>query len=625
MPPSRGSSTSTTTTMAEFDPSSGPSPSKPSPLRRSSDPPPSPIVPSPHQLPHGCSYGPPLPPHLHHLLPSSLLPYPPDIPHHSRKSKEHISDTVTTATSSQQVSPISQGSSSEKTVTNPTEIRIIWVDFPPQSTKDPFHFPVWRKTAIVCVASFFTLFTAFSVSGYSIGIESMSRDLGCTTLQAQVGLGLYAWGFGIAPLVLAPISEEFGRRWAYLVAIVMYTVLIDGAQNTATILVVRFLLGVSGSVGATLVGGTISDIYEPQDRGWPMSIFSVCALCGSGIAAPLMACVEATRHLEWRWIQWIQMIVMTAYIPFVYFVLRETRAPVILRRRAKHLRDQRGLQDGGRYTARSEIDKVGFGQAVRTSLYRPILFLFTEPVVLFFSCWVSLGWAVLYVELDGLDFIFSRVYNFSIKQVGLVYLVICIGGILGFILNFWQDALIYRRKFEKRGVEARLYAPMIGGITLAGGCYMFAFTSRSDIHWIVPCIAQVIIFASIFTIYIVSFVYVAECYGSYASSAIAGNSFLRNMVGGGLSFGTTQIYEKLTPKWAIFLFGSIAAVLAIVPFVAFFYGPIIRARSPYSKLLMAEERERMEQSNMVSDMAQREIDDDDFGGGERGRGVSHRV
>ena len=37
------------------------------------------------------------------------------------------------------------------------------------------------------------------------------------------------------------------------------------AQNTATVLVMRFLMGMAGSIGATLVGGTISDIYKPQE------------------------------------------------------------------------------------------------------------------------------------------------------------------------------------------------------------------------------------------------------------------------------------------------------------------------------------------------------------------------
>ena len=45
-----------------------------------------------------------------------------------------------------------------------------------------------------------------------------------------------------------------------------------------------------------------------------------------------------------------------------------------------------------------------------------------------------------------------------------------IGGVLGYAGNFWQDAL-YRKNFEKRGVEARLYAPMVSGECISSSFY----------------------------------------------------------------------------------------------------------------------------------------------------------
>ena len=50
----------------------------------------------------------------------------------------------------------------------------------------------------------------------------------------------------------------------------------------------------------------------------------------------------------------------------------------------------------------------------------------------------------------------------------------------------------------------------------------------------------------------------------------------------------------MTPRWALVMMGGIATLLAVVPFVAFYKGPWIRAHSPYSKQLMAEEAARIE-------------------------------
>jgi hypothetical protein len=42
------------------------------------------------------------------------------------------------------------------------------------------------------------------------------------------------------------------------------------------------------------------------------------------------------------------------------------------------------------------------------------------------------------------------------------------------------------------------------------------------------------------------------------------------------------------------MMGCIAALLAPIPYIAFFKGPWIRERSPYSRILMAEEKKRVE-------------------------------
>lgn len=72
------------------------------------------------------------------------------------------------------------------------------------------------------------------------------------------------------------------------------------------------------------------------------------------------------------------------------------------------------------------------------------------------------------------------------------------------------------------------------------------------------------------------------------------------MSGGAFCFFVEPLYEALTPRWAIFLFGCLAGVLALVPFVAFYYGPRIRGRSKLSRQMMEEERREIERDHGVS-------------------------
>ncbi|WVQ83155.1 hypothetical protein IAT38_005293 [Cryptococcus sp. DSM 104549] len=484
-----------------------------------------------------------------------------------------------------------------------SQTRVIWVDFPPLSPQNPFFFSTKRKLAITVVATFFTMMTAANTSAYSIGEVSMCKDLGCNDLQAAGGLGVYAFGFAVAPMVLAPLSEEFGRRWTYVCAVIIYLVfhiMMAASKNYATMMIARVLQGCSGSVGSTLVGGTIADVFMPAQRGLPSSVFALAAVAGSGFGSFWFAWVESNPKLEWRWIWWIQTMIIGALLPCIFFTMRETRDSIILRRRAKKMRKEHGLDNGGRYTARSEVGKVGFVEAMTTSCSRPITFLVIEPVVTFFALWMAVAWGVLFVQIGGLPYVFRNVYGFTTNQVGLVYLSLVIGALVGFCCNFIQDA-VYRRRVEKDGIEARLYAPMVAGLVFSSGCFIFAFTSLSSVHWIAPAIGLVLITAAILTIYISAFVYLAECYGSYASSAIAAQSFLRNAFGGSFSLFTLKMYRALTPRWMIFTWGCVSLVLAAVPFIAYYHGPKIRAHSKYSKILMKAEQERIAKEKEVLD------------------------
>ncbi|KAJ9108018.1 hypothetical protein QFC20_003587 [Naganishia adeliensis] len=443
------------------------------------------------------------------------------------------------------------------------EGRNVWVEFAPDSPKDPFQFPKARKWYITIAAIFYTFATSWNTGAYAVGEPSMEVDTGGTPLQAAGGLGVYAWGFAIFPLVLSSGSEEFGRKPLYVVTAILYWLFffpIVKAKSMALVMVFHFLQGGAGSVGSTMVGGTLADIWETKERGW------------------------------------IQIIIFGAALPLL-IMMPETREGVILRRKAAHMRKQM-RQLGGKgatnssvefeYRARSEVDKPKLTDLIKVSLTRPIWLLFTEPIVASFSVWISMAWGVFYALTQSIPLIFQELYHFDTGHTGLVYLSMSIGTILSFIFNFYQEHL-YRKNVAKRGPEARLYAAMVGGVCFAVGCFIYAWTSFPDITYIAPCIGIVIVIFGIFCIYLGVFNFLADSYTIYASSALAGQSFMRNMVAGAFPFFTRQLYNNLTPRWGSFLFACLATLLAIVPFIAFFYGPEIRKRSKFAKALAVEE------------------------------------
>jgi MFS family permease len=96
----------------------------------------------------------------------------------------------------------------------------------------------------------------------------MIPDLSCTTFQATIGLAVFPLGFGVVPLVTAAFSEEVGRQPVYFTSALGFILTHVGialSKNIQTVIVLRFLQGGFSSSGAIMTGGTVADIWMPDE------------------------------------------------------------------------------------------------------------------------------------------------------------------------------------------------------------------------------------------------------------------------------------------------------------------------------------------------------------------------
>ncbi|KZV74466.1 MFS general substrate transporter [Peniophora sp. CONT] len=474
---------------------------------------------------------------------------------------------------------------------------VLYVDFEDGDVKNPIHFSYLRKWTITFVACYFTCLSAATASSYSSGMPSMIADLNCSEILATLGLSVYPLGFGVIPLFSAPFSEELGRWPLYAgsaFGFMLMHVMVARADNIATVILGRFLGGAFGSTGSTMVSGTIADIWLPAEyevvlpyiyklwRGLPMAMFSLTAIAGTGMGPVAAGWIEANPHLQWRWIQYIHIIAAGLCFIFVLFFMKETRAPVILTRRAKKLRKETGDE---RYRARAEEELPSLRTLLYISCTRPLLLLFTEPVVTSFSCWIGFAWGVLYCIIESVAPAFRTVHHFGTGEVGTVFLALVVGSFLGVASNVHQERL-YRKHFPKHGPEARLYWAMGAGVLFPVGVFIYAWTAFENVHWIGMVIGLTLFMWATFMIYLGSFTYLADCYGPYASSANAGQSLFRNIMGFAFPLFTTQMFNTLGYHWGNTLFACIAVLMIPVPFILYRFGPLIRSKSTFSQKAM---------------------------------------
>lgn len=186
----------------------------------------------------------------------------------------------------------------------------------------------------------------------------------------------------------------------------------------------------------------------------------------------------------------------------IVIFLPETRGNVILRRRVKRLRAETGdvsLIAVGDESRKSVIELM------KISTTRPLMLLFTEHIVFWFSLWVSFTWGILYLFLNTVSQVFRQSHDFTTLQVGLAFLGMIMGGILGFATSPIQDYLYSRaakKNLGKPRPEARLYFSCGGTLMFASGLFWFGWTSGPNIHWIVPILAVGWTTIGIYSIYV---------------------------------------------------------------------------------------------------------------------------
>lgn len=76
----------------------------------------------------------------------------------------------------------------------------------------------------------------------------------------------------------------------------------------------------------------------------------------------------------------------------------------------------------------------------------------------------------MYMLLESIGLI-TQLHGYTQGQTGLVFLSICLGAVLGWLSNFWQDS-IYAKKFSTKGPEARLYTSCIAAVLFPVGCFI---------------------------------------------------------------------------------------------------------------------------------------------------------
>ncbi|SPO22661.1 related to mfs-multidrug-resistance transporter [Ustilago trichophora] len=475
------------------------------------------------------------------------------------------------------------------------------VNFEYNDSKDPRSFPTWRKIQILIVTMLLEFWVNVISSIYSFGALQVAEEFGVSDVASRVPAAVFLFGFAIGPVFAAPLSEDYGRIPVMIIGLVILSLLQIGcalATNLATLIVLRFIGGCFGAVAFNSIG-TVADLWDAENQGWGVNTFALSAEGGATVGPIIGAFV--VQDAGWRWTFGVSGIVLAFLLALFVLTVPETRAGVILARRAKKLR----REDARYYTSHEKVrSQRKAKELLKETVGRPLFMLFTEPIVFWFTLFDAVNYAVIYVFFEAYPLIFTQ-YGFNMGQQGLTFIGVLMGFIIAYFLYAfqikWYNYAGTKRPDGNPTPEDLLLWGIPGGFLFPVSLFFFAWTSFPPIPWIVPVIAGSLFGVSSHTLFLIVSDYTVSSYSIYAASAVAAQSFLRELFCGAFTLITEIMYHNVGYQWSSSILAFIGVPLSIIPLIFYKFGPTIRKRSSFAKeLQMVEEREKRRRAKLES-------------------------
>jgi MFS family permease len=176
----------------------------------------------------------------------------------------------------------------------------------------------------------------------------------------------------------------------------------------------------------------------------------------------------------------------------MFFFLRETYEITLLNQKAARLRKEIGNPH-----LRSALDLGLTPRALfKKSIVRPMKMLLFSPIVLALSTYMAFVYGLLYLLFTTITGVFTTTYGFSQGLSGLSFLGLGIGMLIGLTMFGVASDRILKHLTAKHGVTKPEYRlpPMIPAALLVPfGFFIYGWTTKYAVQWIVPIIGTVLV------------------------------------------------------------------------------------------------------------------------------------
>ncbi|KAL6230305.1 major facilitator superfamily domain-containing protein [Aspergillus navahoensis] len=374
-------------------------------------------------------------------------------------------------------------------------------------------------TAIPCLFAFLITFGT-SVSGPAL--PSLMADFNISQTTAVLSTTVYTEGLAVGPLLFAPLSEIYGRRWVYI-----------GASTC--------LLAFGAGAGAARTFVTFLVCRFCKKRGAALLIFLLVSFLAPCVAPITASYALHAHHEDWRWTQWL---ILMAGLPIWLLTL--------------------SMQETGEAGLKDQKGPRRRALLIR-SFSLPFRLIYSDTITLLLSIHTAFAYGVVFSFLMSFKYILTSQYHFDSQEASMSYLSL----VLGYVLAIALCVLMERISGATDCPEKALYGSIAGGILLLLGEIWYALAARLEARWSVLVAAGISVGSGAFALFTCPL-------ANNPSAVIAANGAFRYTFGAVFPLFTVQMYERLGTAWASSVFAFLSLVFVPIPLVLCKYGGRLR-------------------------------------------------
>jgi len=411
----------------------------------------------------------------------------------------------------------------------------------------------------------------------------MSKEFHVSQTSQTLATALFLLGISAGSLIVGPLSEELGRNPVYLVSTMFYLCFTLGdalAPNFGAQITFRFLAGLFSSPALSCYGGSLADMYDTEERQKVWAIFALSPLLSPVLSPVAGGWIE--NHISWRWVYWIGLILSGAVYLAALLFLRETFSPMIIQWRTYHLRQITGDDN---YTCDLE-GRESLGSRLAQNLTRPAKFFTTELIIITLGFYLIVVYVVLFTFLNGFEFIFTDTYGLSPGITGLAFVGVTIGALISTSITPLVS-FIHRRISGMKDVsgsdvpELVLIPAVVASPFFSISLFWLGWTNYSSISYWSGYAATVMFGYSITAIFVSSYIYIINSYGTFSSSALGSITMARYLFSAGMVVAARPMYQGIGVHWSLTLLGCLGLICLPFPFLLYKYGHVLREKSDF--------------------------------------------